>query len=120
MFACEQEAVVPDLMCLGKGLSGGYLPLAATLANPEIYSAFLGRFDQARTLHHGHTFSGNPLAAAAGLAALDLFDEEQTLVKLTVSVGPDPAATQNDGNNGSGNDGGGDTGSGNEGNGGGP
>ena len=86
MFACEQEQVAPDFLCLGKGLSGGYLPLAATLTNPEVYSAFLGSFDQARTLHHGHTFSGNPLAAAAGLAALDVFEEEQTLVKLRPKI----------------------------------
>jgi len=86
MFACEQENVVPDFLCLGKGLSGGYLPLAATLANSEIYGAFLGRVDQARTLHHGHTFSGNPLAAAAGLASLDVFEEEQTLAKLPSKI----------------------------------
>jgi adenosylmethionine---8-amino-7-oxononanoate aminotransferase len=87
MFACEQEQVVPDFLCLGKGLSGGYLPLAATLTSTEIYQAFLGRYDEQRTLHHGHTFSGNPLAAAAGLASLDVFDEEQTLAEL-------PAKTQ--------------------------
>jgi adenosylmethionine-8-amino-7-oxononanoate aminotransferase len=79
MFACEQERMVPDFLCLGKGLSGGYLPLAATLTNDDIFSAFLGEFHQARTLHHGHTFSGNPLACAAALATLDVFEEEQTL-----------------------------------------
>ena len=82
MFACEQEDVVPDFLCLGKGLSGGYLPMAATLTNDAIYRAFLGEFHEGRTLHHGHTFSGNPLASAAALASLDLFDEEQTLAKL--------------------------------------
>jgi adenosylmethionine-8-amino-7-oxononanoate aminotransferase len=86
MFACEQEHVVPDFLCLGKGLSGGYLPLAATLTNDEIYSAFLGEFHQARTLQHGHTFSGNPLACAAALATLDVFDEEQTLQKLPAKI----------------------------------
>jgi adenosylmethionine-8-amino-7-oxononanoate aminotransferase len=82
MFACEQEQVVPDLLCLGKALTGGYLPLAATIANDRIYNAFLGDALSGRTLHHGHTYSGNPLAAAAALATLDLFDEERTLEKL--------------------------------------
>ncbi|MCI0493116.1 MAG: aminotransferase class III-fold pyridoxal phosphate-dependent enzyme, partial [Planctomycetes bacterium] len=86
MFACEQEHVVPDLLCLGKGLSGGYLPLSATLTHDEIHGAFLGSFDQQRTLHHGHTYSGNPLAAAAALATLDLFEEEQTLASLPRKV----------------------------------
>jgi len=82
MFACNQEAVVPDFLCLGKGLSGGYLPIAATVTNNAIYTAFLGKFDAGRTLHHGHTYSGNPLACSAALASLAIFDEEQTLQKL--------------------------------------
>ena len=82
MFACEQESVVPDFLCLGKGLSGGYLPLAATITNDTIFQAFLGAFHEGRTLHHGHTFSGNPLACAAGLASLNVFDDEQTLAAL--------------------------------------
>jgi adenosylmethionine-8-amino-7-oxononanoate aminotransferase len=86
MFACEQEDVVPDIICLGKGLSGGYLPLAATITNSDIYGAFLGEFHEGRTLHHGHTFSGNPLACAAALACLDLFDEERTLAKLPEKI----------------------------------
>lgn len=86
MFACNQERVVPDFLCLGKGLSGGYLPIAATLTNDRIYSAFLGKFDEGRTLHHGHTFSGNPLASAAALASLEVFDEEQTLAKLPAKI----------------------------------
>jgi adenosylmethionine---8-amino-7-oxononanoate aminotransferase len=86
MFACNQEAVVPDFLCLGKGLSGGYLPISATLTNDEIYTAFLGKFDEGRTLHHGHTFSGNPLASAAALASLDVFEEEQTLANLTAKI----------------------------------
>jgi adenosylmethionine-8-amino-7-oxononanoate aminotransferase len=86
MFACERERVVPEILCLGKGLSGGYLPLAATLTNDEIYGAFLGEFYEARTLHHGHTFSGNPLACAAALATLDVFDDEQTLQKLPEKI----------------------------------
>ncbi len=86
MFACQQEDVVPDFLCLGKGLSGGYLPIAATLTNDAIYNAFLGKFNEGRTLHHGHTFSGNPLASAAALASIDVFDEERTLDKLPEKI----------------------------------
>jgi adenosylmethionine-8-amino-7-oxononanoate aminotransferase len=86
MFACNQEAVVPDFLCLGKGLSGGYLPISAILTSDSIYAAFLGKFDEGRTLHHGHTFSGNPLASAAALASLEVFDEEQTLAKLPAKI----------------------------------
>ena len=67
MFACEQEGVAPDLMCLAKGLTGGYLPLAATLATEPIYEAFLGAPEEGRTFFHGHTYTGNPLACAAAL-----------------------------------------------------
>jgi len=82
MFACEHEGVAPDLLCLAKGLTGGYLPLAATLATEEIYEGFLGEHEQFRTFFHGHTYTGNPLACAAGLATLDVFEEEQTLERL--------------------------------------
>jgi adenosylmethionine-8-amino-7-oxononanoate aminotransferase len=87
MFACEQEQVVPDLLCLGKGLTGGYLPLSATLTHNEIYAAFLGEAVSGRTLHHGHTYSGNPLAAAAALANLDVFHDERTLENLPAKIG---------------------------------
>lgn len=86
LFACEQEDVVPDFLCLGKGLTGGYLPMSATITQQEIYSAFLGKWSEGRTLFHGHTYGGNPLAAAAALATLDLFDEEQTLTALQPKV----------------------------------
>ncbi len=86
VFACEHEEVVPDFLCLGKGLSGGYLPMSATIAHEEIYRAFLGKFADGRTLYHGHTYGGNPLAAAAALATLDVFDEEQTLVQLPAKI----------------------------------
>jgi adenosylmethionine---8-amino-7-oxononanoate aminotransferase len=86
MFACEQEGVVPDFLCLGKGLTGGYLPQAATITHDEIYTAFLGAFADARTLYHGHTYGGNPLACAAALASLDVFDEEQTLAQLQPKI----------------------------------
>ena len=82
MFACEHEGVAPDLLCLAKGLTGGYLPLAATLATEEIYEGFLGEHEEFRTLFHGHTYTGNPLACAAGLATLDVFEEERTLERL--------------------------------------
>ena len=74
MFACEQERVAPDLLCLAKGLTGGYLPLAATLATERIYEAFLGAPEEGRTFFHGHTFTGNPLACAAAIASLDAFE----------------------------------------------
>jgi adenosylmethionine-8-amino-7-oxononanoate aminotransferase len=86
MFACEQENVVPDFLCLGKGLTGGYLPMAATITNDDIFAAFLGAWSDARTLYHGHTYGGNPLAAAAALATLDVFDEEQTLARLPAKI----------------------------------
>ncbi len=71
-FACTTERVTPDILCLGKGLSGGYLPIAATMTTEAIYEAFLGDVAQQRTLYHGHSFAGNPLAAAVSLASLDL------------------------------------------------
>jgi adenosylmethionine-8-amino-7-oxononanoate aminotransferase len=82
MFACEHEGVTPDILCLAKGITGGYLPLAATLATEEIYAGFLGAFEDFRTFFHGHTYTGNPLACAAALATLDVFEEERTLEAL--------------------------------------
>ena len=82
MFACEHEQVSPDLLCVGKGLTGGYLPLAATLASERIYEGFLGRPEELRTFFHGHTYTGNPLACAAGIATLELFERERTLELL--------------------------------------
>lgn len=79
MFACEQEDVAPDFLCLAKGLTGGYLPLAATLTTERVYEGFLGAFEEFRTFFHGHTYTGNPLACAAALATLDVFEEERTL-----------------------------------------
>lgn len=72
MFACSAENVVPDFLCLAKGLTGGYLPLAATLTTEEVFAAFLGRPDEGKTFYHGHTYTGNPLGAAVALANLDL------------------------------------------------
>jgi adenosylmethionine-8-amino-7-oxononanoate aminotransferase len=82
MFACEQERVSPDLLCVAKGLTGGYMPLAATLATERIYEGFLGAHEEFRTFFHGHTYTGNPLACAAAIANLDAFEQEGTLLKL--------------------------------------
>jgi adenosylmethionine-8-amino-7-oxononanoate aminotransferase len=79
MFALEQAGVVPDLLCLAKGLSAGYLPLAVTLTTERIFSAFRGEYTDYRALFHGHTYGGNPLACAAALANLEVFDEERTV-----------------------------------------
>ena len=86
MFACDQEGVSPDLMCVAKGLTGGYLPLAATLAAERIYEAFLGEHAELKTFFHGHTYTGNPLACAAALANLDVFESERTLERLQAKI----------------------------------
>jgi adenosylmethionine-8-amino-7-oxononanoate aminotransferase len=86
MFACEHEDVAPDLMCVAKGLTGGYLPLAATLATEAIYEGFLGRHEEFRTFFHGHTYTGNPLACAAAIATLRLFEQERTLELLQEKI----------------------------------
>ncbi|MBV8823246.1 MAG: aminotransferase class III-fold pyridoxal phosphate-dependent enzyme, partial [Ktedonobacteraceae bacterium] len=86
MFACEHEGIEPDVMALGKGITGGYLPLAATITTEQIYRAFLGTVEQQRTFYHGHTYTGNPLACAAALASLDLFEQEQTLQQLQPKI----------------------------------
>jgi adenosylmethionine-8-amino-7-oxononanoate aminotransferase len=79
LFACEQEEVVPDFLCVAKGITGGYLPLAATLTTDAVYESFLGPFESKRTFFHGHSYTGNPLACAAALANLRVFDDENTL-----------------------------------------
>ncbi len=86
MFACEQEQVAPDLLCLAKGLTGGYMPLAATLATERVYEGFLGAPEEQRTFFHGHTYTGNPLACAAALANLDAFEQEQTILRLQPKI----------------------------------
>ncbi len=82
MFACDHEGVTPDLMAVSKGLTGGYLPLAATLTTERIYEGFLGEHWRRRAFLHGHTFTGNPLACAAALASLDLFERERVLERV--------------------------------------
>jgi adenosylmethionine-8-amino-7-oxononanoate aminotransferase len=86
LFACEQEQVSPDLLCLAKGLTGGYLPVAATLATTEIWNAFLGPYEESRSFFHGHTYGGNPLGCAAALATLEVFEQEQTLQQMTPKI----------------------------------
>lgn len=86
MFACEQENVSPGLMCIGKGLTNGYLPLAVTLATQPIYDAFLGGVAELKTFFHGHTFTGNPLGCAAALASLDVFASERVLELLQPKI----------------------------------
>ena len=86
MFACEQEGVAPDFLCLGKGLTGGYMPLAATMTTERVYAGFLGAAEDACTFFHGHTFTGSPLACAAALANLDAFQSEHTLLRLQPKI----------------------------------
>lgn len=82
MFAVEHESVRPDLLCVGKGISGGYLPLAATFTTERIFAAFLGEPGEGKTFFHGHTYTGNPLACAAALASLDLFEKNRLLEQV--------------------------------------
>jgi adenosylmethionine---8-amino-7-oxononanoate aminotransferase len=86
MFACEREAVTPDLMAISKGLTGGYLPLAATLTTEDIYQAFLGKYEDFKTFFHGHSYTGNPLGCAVALANLDVFRTERTLARLQPKI----------------------------------
>jgi adenosylmethionine-8-amino-7-oxononanoate transaminase len=86
MFACEHERIAPDLMCVAKGLTGGYLPLAATLATEPIYDAFLGEYQEFKTFFHGHSYTGNPLACAAALANLEVFARERVIEALPVKI----------------------------------
>ncbi len=86
MFACEHEGVRPDILCVAKGITGGYLPLAATITTEAIFSAFLGEYKEFKTFFHGHTFTGNPLACAAALENIELFRKEKTLEKTEKKV----------------------------------
>jgi adenosylmethionine---8-amino-7-oxononanoate aminotransferase len=79
MLACEQEAVTPDFLCLAKGITGGYLPLAATMTTEAIYNAFLDEPAEGKTFFHGHTYTGNPLGCAAALASIELFEKNNVL-----------------------------------------
>lgn len=86
MFACAHEDVVPDIMAIAKGMNGGYLPLAATLCTDEIYNCFLGKFEEKKTFYHGHTYTGNPLACAAALAVLNIFEKDEIINKIQPKI----------------------------------
>ena len=86
MFACQQEGVTPDLMAISKGLTGGYMPLAATLTTEDIYKAFLGKYEDFKTFFHGHSYTGNPLGCAVALANLEVFLKERTLARLQLKI----------------------------------
>ena len=86
MFACQHEDVTPDLMCVAKGLTGGYLPLAATLTTERVFEAFLGDDSENKTFYHGHSYTGNPVACAAALASLELFEKRNVLGELSRKI----------------------------------
>ena len=86
MFACDNECVSPDLMCISKGITGGYMPLAATLTTDEIYHAFLGDMKDKKTFYHGHSYTANQLACAAGIASLEIFKEEKTIERMQEKI----------------------------------
>lgn len=86
MFACEHEDVSPDIMVLGKGMTGGYLPLSATVVTQKIYDVFLGEYDEFKTFFHGHSYSGNPISCAAALGNIEVFKKDNTLEKLREKI----------------------------------
>jgi adenosylmethionine-8-amino-7-oxononanoate aminotransferase len=86
MFACEHEQVTPDFLCLAKGITGGYMPLAATLTTDEIWQAFLGTYAESKSFFHGHTYGGNPLGSAVALANLRIFEQERTLEQMQPKI----------------------------------
>jgi adenosylmethionine-8-amino-7-oxononanoate aminotransferase len=86
MFACENEGVVPDILCLAKGLTGGYLPLAATLTTKRIFNGFLGESAEGRTLYYGHSYTGSQLGCAAALASLRIFRDEKIIEQLPAKI----------------------------------
>jgi adenosylmethionine-8-amino-7-oxononanoate aminotransferase len=87
MFACDHAGVAPDILCLAKGITGGYLPLAATLSTEEIFSAFLGEYKEYKTFFHGHTYTANPLGCAAAIANLELFERERIIENMQPGIG---------------------------------
>lgn len=86
MFACDNECVSPDLMCISKGITGGYMPLAATLTTDEIYQAFLGGMKEKKTFYHGHSYTANQLACAAGIASLNIFKQDRVIEGLREKI----------------------------------
>jgi adenosylmethionine-8-amino-7-oxononanoate aminotransferase len=86
MFACEHEDVSPDILCLAKGITGGYLPLAATLTTNDVYKEFLGKYEDLKSFFHGHTYTGNQLACMAAVANLEIFKREKTVQKMQKKI----------------------------------
>jgi adenosylmethionine-8-amino-7-oxononanoate aminotransferase len=86
MFACQHERITPDMLAVSKGLTGGYMPLAATLTTEEIYRAFLGTYEEFKTFFHGHSYTGNPLGCAVALANLELIRRGKTLARLSPKI----------------------------------
>ncbi|HQA03520.1 MAG TPA: adenosylmethionine--8-amino-7-oxononanoate transaminase [Thermodesulfovibrio thiophilus] len=86
MFACEHEEVTPDIICLSKGITNGYMPLAVTVVSKKIFNAFLGDIEERKTFYHGHSYTGNPLACAAAIANLDIFEKERTIENLSAKI----------------------------------
>lgn len=86
MFACEHEEVTPDIICLSKGITNGYMPLAVTAVNKKIFDAFLGDLEERKTFYHGHSYTGNPLACAAAIANLEIFEKNKTIEKLPPKI----------------------------------
>jgi adenosylmethionine---8-amino-7-oxononanoate aminotransferase len=86
MFGCEHAGITPDILCLAKGITGGYLPLAATLTSEEVFTAFLGEYKDFKTFFHGHTYTGNPLGCAVALANLELFHTEKIVEKMQPEI----------------------------------
>ena len=86
MFACEHEHISPDILCLAKGITGGYLPLAATITTERIYRQFLGKYKDFKTFFHGHTYTGNQLACTSAIASLNVFKKEKTIVKMQKKI----------------------------------
>ena len=85
-FACEHEDVSPDILCIAKGITGGYLPLAATITSDRVYNAFLGEYTDYKTFFHGHTYTGNPVCCASAIANLEVFKKENTLERLQPKI----------------------------------
>jgi len=86
MFACQHEDVTPDILVIGKGMTGGYLPLSATITNQKVYDAFLGDYEEYKTFFHGHSYAGNPLSCAASIANIEVFEKNNTLTELKEKI----------------------------------
>src|SRR3954466_8241307 len=95
LFACHDEGVQPDFLALAKGLTGGYMPMAATLTTGEVFNAFLGEYEEFKTFFHGHSYTGNQLGSAAALASLEILQTAASIknrVRLATWMGKELAA----------------------------